>query len=244
VACRTLLRRKAQLTLLVQACKRRALARVGFRRRAAATGEIRLVALERDGVLVTWMGDPLPAAELPSQPVEVCFKHDREHYVFFAVTRGRVERGLKGEEGRPLLKLSLPLRVERARRRQRPRLAMGELPAVTATFTHVLDDRRQFQAQLTDIADGGLGVIAQSADVPRLCTGDLFWVEAELPGRKARSEFVVRLVHLRPIRGTDKLAMGWAFQPADDAANYEKSMRRLEALVAQRSEPHGVERTR
>ncbi len=243
MACRMLLRRKAQLALLVRACEDGVPARIALRRKAATVGDVRLVALERDAVLVAWMGPPIPAAEVASQPVEVRFEHEGEHYVFFAVTRGRVKRSSKGEEARPLLKLSLPLRLERARHRQHLRLALGELPPLMATFTHVVDDRRQFQAQLTDIADGGMGVIARTADVPRLCTGDLFWVEAELPGQKARSEFVVRLVHLRPIKNTDKLAMGWAFQPMDDVSNYERYLRRLEGLVGRRPKQCSVDRT-
>jgi c-di-GMP-binding flagellar brake protein YcgR len=191
-----------------------------------------LVALERDGVLLTWAEDSLAEAEVSGQPVEVRFEHDGEHYVFFAATRGRVRRGLQRREAQPLLKLRLPLRLERARRRQHRRLALEDQPPIMGTFTHVVDDRRQFQAQLTDIADGGLGVTARTADVCRLYTGDLFWVDLELPGEQARSEFVVRLVHLRPVRNTDKLAMGWVFQPTDDAANYEKYFRRLETFVA------------
>jgi hypothetical protein len=243
VACQMLLRRKAQLALLVRACEGSVPARLALRRNAGTTGEVDLVALERDGLLVAWRGAPLPAAEVPGQRVEVCFEYEGEPYVLFAATRGRVEEGREGKEAWGLLKLSLPLRLERARRRQHVRLALEGLPPLMATFTHVVDDRRQFQAQLTDIADGGMGVIARSADVPPLSSGDLFWVEAELPGRKAPSEFVVRLVHLRPIRNSDTLAMGWAFQPADDVANYERYLRRLEALVTLKVERRGVGRT-
>jgi hypothetical protein len=92
---------------------------------------------------------------------------------------------------------------------------------------------------MTDISDGGVGVTAHSADVCRLHTGDLFWLDVEVPGAKARSEFVVRLVHLRPVKNTDRLAMGWAFQPTDDAAAHEKCLRRLEALVSPRPAPGG-----
>ncbi|MBU0617814.1 MAG: hypothetical protein KKI02_08865, partial [Planctomycetes bacterium] len=78
------------------------------------------------------------------------------------------------------------------------------------------------------------------ADVPQLYTGDLFWLDVVLPGEQTRSEFILRLVHLRPVRNTDELAMGWVFQPTDELANYERYVRRLEAFVA-RQQPSGGE---
>ncbi|MFQ5806798.1 MAG: PilZ domain-containing protein [Phycisphaerae bacterium] len=243
MACQTLLRRRAQLALLASACEQGVPACVGFRRKSTTTREVRLVALERDGVLVAWLDDPIPGAELPGQPIEVRFDHKGEHYVFFAVTRGRVRRDPEGHETRWLLKLSLPLRLERAQRRQHVRLPLENLPAITGTFTHVVDDRRQFQARLTDIADGGVAVTVRAADVSELRTGDLFWVDMELPGEQVRWEFVVRLVHLRPIKSTDRLAMGWAFQPSDDAGSYETYLRRLEAIIARQQRPGSDEGT-
>jgi len=237
MAYQTLLRRRAQHALLVSACKQGVPARVGLRRKTATTGDAHLVALERDGVLVTWVDEPIPEVEAPGQPVEVRFEHGGEHYVFFAVTRGRVGQGLGCCEAPRLMRLSLPLRLERARRRQRRRMAVKNLPATVGTFTHVVDERRQFQAQLTDLADGGIGVTARATDVPPLYTGDLFWVDMALPGEKSQPEFVARLVHLRPIKGTDTLAMGWAFQPTDDVANYEKYLRRLETLIGRQQAP-------
>lgn len=241
MACQTLLRRKTQLALLAGACEQGAAARIGLRRRAAATGEARLVALERDGVLVRWTGDRVRQAEVPGQPVEVRFEHAGEQYGFFASARGCVGRRLEHDKRHELLKLSLPLRLEQGRRRAQARLAFEGRPPLTATFTHVVDDRRQFQAQLTDIADGGVGVVARADDVSRLHTGDLFWMDIDLPGETSCPEFVVRLTHLRPVKNTDTLAMGWAFQPADDAAHYEKSLRRLEAFAARQPLPARTE---
>ena len=231
MACRTLLKRKTQLALLASACEQRVLARVGLRRRAASSGEAQLVALERDGVLMAWTGDQILQAEVPGQPVEVRFKHAGEHYAFFSNANGRVGRGSqRGKRG--LLKLSLPLRLERGRCRACVRLTLKGLPAVTAEFTHAIDGRRQFPARLTDVADGGIGVVAQAADVSRLYTGDLFWVHVDLPGGAACPERIVRLTHLRPVGKRDELAMGWAFQPGDDGAQHERYVRRLEAFAA------------
>jgi hypothetical protein len=109
---------------------------------------------------------------------------------------------------------------------------------VEGVFTHVVDGRRQFKASLTDIGDSGVGVVACPADLPELHTGDLFWVEMALPGEQAQSEFIVRLVHLRPVNQKDEVAMGWVFQPTDELANHDKYVRRLEAFIA-RQQPSG-----
>jgi hypothetical protein len=233
MACRTLLRRRTQLALLASACQQGARACINLRRRGHATGEVRLESLEHDGVLLVWAGCRIQGAELPGQPVDVHFEHQGERYAFSAITRQHADCTNKCA-ARGLLKLSLPLRLERADRRRQLRVELNGLPPIVARFTHVVDDRRQFEAQLTNIAERGIAVTAQSADVARLHTGDLFWVDIELPGEASRSEFVVRLAHLRPIKHTDKLAMGWAFQPADDPTSCEKYLRRVEAFVARR----------
>lgn len=238
MACRTLLRRRTQLTLLAQACGQGRAARVCMRGRRQISGTLRLTALERDGVLVTWAEERVPEIEVKGRPLEVRFDYEGESYVFHAVSRGCVGPSSAGSAAKSTLKLSLPLRVERARRRQHIRLNLQSLPRLEGTFTHVVDARRQFKACLTDIADGGVGVTARQADVPQLHTGDLFWVDVVLPGEQTRSEFIVRLVHLRPVRNTDELAMGWVFQPTDELANYESYVRRLEAFVARR-QPSG-----
>lgn len=231
MAFHTLLRRKKQLALLASLCRQSAPVRIGLRQKAGLKRGARLVALESDGLLVAWAGGPIPEIQVPGQPVEVRFEHADEHYAFVAVTCGRRPGPGANDENVPLLKLSLPLRVERAERRQHRRLSLAGLPPIMATFTHVVDDRRQFQAQLTNAGNGGLSVTARTADVAEVHTGDLFWVDVDLPGRANRAELIVRLVHLRPIGHTDRLALGCKFQAADDAANHERCLRQLEAVV-------------
>ncbi len=241
MACRTLLRRKTQMDLLERACEQRAAAHIGLRGKTATNCQAELAAIERDGILITWVHEPLREAEVEGRSVEVRFEHEGECYVFYAVSWGRVGPGLSEVEAEPRVKLSLPLRVERARHRRHIRVALlRNLPPIEGTFTHVVDGRRQFQARLTDIADGGMGVTARTEEVTQLYTGDLFWVDMKLPGEKARAEFVVRLIHLRPIRNTDRLAMGWAFQPTDDVSNYETYLQRLEAFIARKQPPGSV----
>jgi hypothetical protein len=235
MACRTLLRRRTQLTLLAQVCEQGGPARVCLRGRRAVSGTLRLTTLERDGLLAVWEDRCVPEMEVAGRPLEVRFDHDGESYGFRAVSRGRVQSGPSGETA---LKLSMPLRVDRARQRRHVRLGLQDLPRLDGTFTHVVDARRQFTARLTDIGDGGVGVTARRADVPELYTGDLFWMDLVLPGERSQSEFIVRLVHLRPVRNTDEVAMGWVFQPGDEPASHETYVRRLEAFVA-RQQPSG-----
>ena len=237
MACRTLLRRKTQLDLLARVCAQGVTAHLALRRNTAVIGVVALTALERDGVLVNWIGQPVPEVELKGQPVEVRFEYEGEHYVFRAVSRECFGRSRSAADAGAGMKLGLPVRLEHARRRRHVRLVPPDLPPIEGTFTHVIDGRRQFRARLTDIADGGIGVTARARDVPRLFTGDLFWVELELPGEAAHPEVVVRLVHLRPIPRTDEMAMGWVFQPTDDVANYDSYVRRLEALASRRHRP-------
>jgi c-di-GMP-binding flagellar brake protein YcgR len=229
------------MALLARACEESVHAHLSLRRKATGAGEARFVALERDGLLLRWTGSPVAEADLDGQPIEVRFDVEGEQFVFFAVSRGRVEHALDDLGARSVLKLSVPLRLERARRNRLTRINMEGLPPIIGVFTHVVDDRRQFRARLTDVADGGLGVAARTADVPDLHTGDLFWVDFELPGEGARSEFVLRLVHLRPIKNTDELALGWAFQPTDDVADHERFLQRLESGIA-RQQRHGGDR--
>ena len=238
VACRTLLRRRTQLALLADACGKRVSALLVLRGRSAAAQETELLALERDGIVLSWIDGQSAALLVSGQPVEVRFEHGGEHYVFGAVVRELLRpTGTKGH-ALPMLKLSLPLRLERARRRKDMRLALTGVPPILGTFTHVVDARRQFDARVTDIADGGVGVTARAADVAWPHTGDLYWLELKLPDKTGPCEFVVRLAHLRPANSGDELAMGWVFQPMDDAANYEKCLRRLERFVA-RQEARG-----
>jgi hypothetical protein len=243
MACRTLLRRRAQLALLERACQQRLHATLDLRRKRMVTGSVQLTAMERDGVLAAWTGARLEDAETSGQPVEVRFTYEGAPYVFFSVTRGFAHRAADGRKDARLVKLSLPLRLERARHRRNIRVSLEQDPPVRGTFTHVVDGRRQFEAVLTDLADGGIGVTARAADVPQLHTGDLFWIDMELPGERRHSELVVRLVHLRPVRNSDRVAMGWAFQPTDDIANYETYLRRLETLSAAGHPPGGVRRS-
>jgi len=243
MACRTLLRRRSQLALLSSACNHQAPAVVRLRRQRAIAGDARLVALQRDAVVLAWNGSPAAALEVAGRPVEVRFRHGDGHYVFYALSQGSQRRESESGSPQAALRLSLPLRLEPARRREQTRLSLTGVAPIVARLTHVIDARREFAARLTDIGEGGVGVRARLGDIGHVHTGDLFWLEASEPGDKAHCEFVVRLVHLRPLRNSDHVALGWAFQPSDDVDSHEKNLRNLEALVARRraaSSPGGT----
>ena len=165
-------------------------------------------------------------------PWSSVFEYDDESYIFHALSRGCF-----GTHEQKLVKLSVPLRIERTRRRNRLRLTLPEQPPIMGSFTHALDARRQFEARLTDISDGGVGVSVRASEVTRLYTGDLFWLNLTLTGETSPVEFIVRLIHLRPIKNTNRLAMGWAFQPTDDSCNHDRDLRRLEAFIARVESP-------
>jgi len=239
VACPTLLRRRAQLALLEQACRQQVCATLRPRRPSATDEPVQLVGVQRDGVLVRCAAAHAGREELVGQSVEVRFEYEGTPYVFFAGVRGLARRVVGGERTELLLRLSLPLRLEAVCRRQQVRLTLAGQPPVRGTFTHVMDARRQFEGVLTDVTDGGVGVVVRAAEAPRLHTGDLFWLDVQPPEQAQRWELVVRLVHLRPVDDSDRLAIGWAFQPADDLRHYEGYRRWLQTLAASRCTPEG-----
>ena len=241
MACRTLLRRRTQLALLAAACEQHAPALVSLRRQRAISGEARLVSLERDGVLLEWAEDAAMNINVANRPVEVRFRHGDAQYVFYATFQGAAP-GSEPHGGRNA-KLSLPLRVEGVRHREQIRLNLADVTPISATFTHVIDARHEFKARLTDVGDGGIGVRARGADIGQLHTGDLFWFEPDVPDLKTRCEFVVRLAHLRPLRNSDHVAMGWAFQPTDDSDNHQERLRHLESFIAHQRALSGPDAT-
>lgn len=235
MACQTLLRRKTQLDLLKTVCEQGRRAYLSLRGRRTVSKKTALLTLEHDGLVLAWDDERIVEAEIAGQPLEVAFEHEGEHFVFRAVSRGATESPDSGDEARACVKLSLPLRVERARRRRHLRLEFAVEARFEGQFTHVVDERRQFKARVTDLGDGGMGVVAQTTDVSHLYTGDLYWITMELPGDQTPVELAARLIHVRPIRHTHQIAMGWAFQSADDPTTYERYLRRLEALIGRQS---------
>ena len=228
MACRTLLRRKTQLDLLRTVCEQGRRAFLSLRGRRTVSHKVTLESIESDGLICSWMDDHIAEAEVAGQPLEFAFEHKGEHFIFQAVSRGATRHGTARG-----LRVSLPPRVERARRRRQLRLEAPADPPMECSFTQVVDERRQFRGCITDFSDGGVGVVAQTNEVSQLYTGDLYWLTLTLPDNELPLELVVRLIHLRPIRHTDRLAMGWAFQPSDDRTQYEQYVRRLEALIDQ-----------
>ncbi|WP_394700520.1 PilZ domain-containing protein [uncultured Ilyobacter sp.] len=225
------MRRRAQLKLIEGMCETHAAATIAVRRRVGTTGEARFEALAKDRLVLSWDGARNVDAEIEGQPLEIHFEEEGERYVCFVTSRGLERCEDENGQRRSQLVTSVPLRVETARERDHLRLEFDNEQAIVGTFTHVVDTRRQFQARVTDVSSGGLGVVTVSPRINELYTGDLFWVDLELPGEQHRSEFIVRLVHLRPLKHSDQLAMGWAFQAGDDPIMHRNSLRRLQRIA-------------
>ena len=74
MACRTLLRRKTQLDLLGQACEEAVAAHVRSRGKEECWGQVRFIALERDGLVMEWVGGHLPEVQLEGRPLVIRFR--------------------------------------------------------------------------------------------------------------------------------------------------------------------------
>lgn len=227
MALRTLHRRANQLQLLHDACAQNASGRVRLRREPNNSRAVRFVKVAARTITLDQIGDGPALVLTPGQPVEIGFEHQTEHFRFFAVT---AEPERNGPAQRPL-GVSLPLRIEVVQQRQWPRLALDEIPILLLEFTHAINERRSFAAHLRNISAGGLGTVARVADVGHVHAGDLFAVRANLPGVPTHDQFVVRLVHLRPVPGEDRIALGWVLQPGDDRGRFEAFLVRLEQYV-------------
>lgn len=231
MACRTLLRRKTQLDLLKAACEQRSAAHLSLRGSRSTSRKIILVEMGDDVLGCLWSDDRIPEAECPGRALEVVFEFDGERLIFQTLSQGTLSWETGDGRTYPGLLLNLPLRVERARRRRQFRLEPPDDPPLECLFTQVVDERRQFRARITDINEGGIGVVARTNEVAPLYTGDLYWTTLSFPDLDAPVELVARLIHLRPIRHTDQLAMGWSFQPGEDRTRLERYLRRLETLL-------------
>jgi c-di-GMP-binding flagellar brake protein YcgR len=250
-----LTRRKAQLHLLSEACRHAARARIVRRPPGGADRfrSTRLVALDPGGVLVLAPDDETIRQAPSGTGMQVLFEHLGERYAFGAQTRGLEQAAPGPHPAMALLRLSLPLRVERHRQRQHFRLSLKDGPLIRARLTSVLDDRLALDLRLTDISAGGFAGTVERATAERLDQHAPFWADFELPGDPQRFEYVVRPVRRRPAparslttaaSGPDtarsgaapageQTSVGWIFCGCDDPATYAQNMARLQRFVAE-----------
>ncbi len=233
MACRTLLRRRAQLDLLAQACQQQVEAQVVSRRDGRRSGRGRLVGCESAGLTLRWLeAERLLDFEVPGHPVEVRFECHGQPYRFCTQSEGRLADDSPPGGAAEWLRLRLPLSVEPVSGRRWPRIVLPDQLTLRCRLTHVMHQRPGIAARVTDIAAGGFGAVLEAADLPKVKPGDLFRVRFEADGAVLpAAEFVVRLVYLRPLPGGAQLAAGWALQPADDASAYRRLSDFIQELV-------------
>lgn len=224
--------RKSQLNLLVEVCSRDAAAELTSRQPCVPACNAILSVVERDGVLLRCDGQVALQIESPGSPVQVRFDDDGQRYVFSATSHGRVCRNLPSGEAASLLKLSLPVTIEPARKRRHARLSFDGMQEFYGVFTHVVDSGRRFRARLTGASEGGLSAQVATSEISHLRPGDLFWFSVESKGEVEVATVAVRLVHVRPVKNSDKLVMGWAFQPTEDAFRVSDCISQLAELAS------------
>jgi hypothetical protein len=122
--------------------------------------------------------------------------------------------------------------IEQARRRLHTRLSLDGVQELYGIFTHVVDRDRSFRARITGVSEGGLSATVATSELSHLHPGDLFWFSVDSKSETEVATIAVRLVHVRPVKNTDQLAMGWAFQPSEDAFRVTDCILQLADLAA------------
>ena len=228
-----LTRRRVQLELLSRACAAGSAARISVRRAQPERpgANTHLLALDEDGVWVTWPEGLLAPEEETGTPVRVCFEQKRQRFVFTAETRARCVRACGARGPIAALHVSLPLRVEREERREAGRLTLKATDALRARLVQTTNKRRTFELELTNISAGGFGGTVAAAALQTIEPGALFWAEIALASSTRPMDFVVKLVHTASGTALDAVATGWVFCPGDDETRYRANLTRLTAFV-------------
>ncbi|MBU0638245.1 MAG: hypothetical protein KKB50_05215 [Planctomycetes bacterium] len=245
MAVAPLTRRKAQLELLTAACAGESPARVAPRERLSGVSSIdtHLALLERDGVMLHWPSLDVDALAGSGAWVDVFFDHEGERFAFTAESRGRFVRDLGPRANLPLLKLSLPLCVERRQQRAHFRLSLAELEPVHAQLAGMFAPDTRIAVRLTEISTGGMAGHIDSPAASHLQTGDLFWARFQLPGHAEQSELAVRVTNTRVAASESAATVGLAYCPGEDPVNANIALQRLERFVARQEQRHLDRRT-
>lgn len=230
----SVLNRKEQLDLLVAACEQGTTISLSARDGdQEISGRTRMVAMIHDGMLLAWDEGTLRAFEWPGTPVEAQFDLADESYAFVAETRGRAPREI-GPERLDALRLSMPLRLERWDRRVNRRVLLSGFDAIPGRLRLGGPEPRTLPMWITDLSLGGLGARALWEDAARIGAGEIACVEFELPGEPPRVEFIVQLMHRRPLRDADGAALGFAFAQVESTPEFEAMLVRVETVIAER----------
>jgi len=230
-----LTRRKAQLQLLADACARAARARIGLRRPGTPgrLSDTRLRALARDAVFVEAPLDPALRQAAAGQSVEVIFEERGERYAFSASLRGLADPAVEAGGAVALLRLGLPLRLERRPPRRYLRWSLPPMPAIAARLTNICDQTLALSMRLTEVSEGGLtGIVDRHAAAP-LATAGPFWAEFCLPDDSQTVECVVRLVHCEAGPGEGQTLAGWTFCGSDGPSTSATHLARIRRFLVE-----------
>lgn len=231
--------RRNQIVLLADACQSQVTARV-VRRRGGTPPlgpNTQLLALDDNAVWIRAPHSGLLPAHWDGSTVDVTFERGGEDFRFTAETCGRFERTFGDEGTTAVLRLSLPIRVERyvpQERRQHERVDICPTDAISARVVHVTNKQQQFTLQLTDVSLGGCAGRMAALECESIGAQDLFWAEIALDPDQPPLDFVAQMVHARPADDDDAYITGWRFCAGDDETGYRRNLSRLQEFVAQR----------
>lgn len=232
----TLIRRKAQLELLNDACESRRPARIALRDAAGGrqTFETHLVALDDEGVWIEYPDDVQRRPDEIGSPADVFFDHDGSRYGFTTRAWGRERRRLSERHESWAMRLSLPPLVEQRQQREHFRISLATFDEIAADFVQVVGGVCVFNGRMLNLSCGGIASLSEWDDVRDLVRGDVFRVHFTLPGDPDALEFAVRLAHRRRVRDSLRAVLGWSFCPSDDHAETRRMMDRVRQFVTQR----------
>ncbi|MFO0840634.1 MAG: hypothetical protein U1D55_19160 [Phycisphaerae bacterium] len=222
--------RRAQMTLLVDACRQREPARLASP--AADAGEVptRFLAIEPDGVLLDASQEPR-CSFAPHTSIQVRFSHDGVEYRFSAAARG--ERLYNtGGAAIAALKIDLPMRITCAPEPHDQALdLLNGLDAIPATISGILKPELCFEVRLQQLSRCDARTLIAGSTPRSLRKGDVCWLEFELPGEPRRCELVVRLMGVDSPT-PDASAMEWSVHPVEDPEKLDSLYERLERFAA------------
>lgn len=228
--------RKTQTELLDAACERRCRARVTLPRENAEALQMntRFLGLSAAELWLDWPTAGLSVEDAAAPSVEVYFILRSEWFGFRTRGLGTAVRECPRRGRVQAWQLARPLCLERQQQRDNFRVSLADLPPVAAHFTNISAPTNTFVAQLMDLSAGGLGGIASAEAAPRARAGELYWTRFALPEAEPTFEFVVRLMHARPLDERGALLLGCKFCAGEDPARHRRLLACIDRFVAQR----------
>ncbi len=216
--------RRAQIALLLEACRERAAARLTCIDQPEQALTCRFLALEPDGVLLEAPQEPVALS--PQAACHVCFTHQGQPYRFRSALRGDSAAGVTA------LKIDMPLRIVPAEDAPPDRDALQDVDPIPAQISGILKSELRFEVRLARLTPS-LSVTQVRGAAPRtLRPGDVCWLDFDLPGEPQRCELVVRLT--RTQAGCDgQTELCWSTHPVEDRAKLQALFSRVARFAAQ-----------